>query len=168
MLELVKSKECSVALSVIVQELPHQGWTTFPGFHVVLETPSELHADAIALLGYNPSNQMTVVDKILAFLGKIAHMAVADMMRMHRDEHLAQMWYQSDTTEHLREKCEDVCRLFFCGAFEFHVMQSYSTMFFITIIKFIITCVCNMCSTTVIGFTTVLLYNAHNPATAFV
>ena len=128
MLELVKSKECSVALSVIVQELPHQGWTTFPGFHVALETPSELHADAIALLGYIPSNQVTVVDKIIAFLGKIAHRAVADMVRMHRDEHLAQMWYQSDTTEHLREKCEDVCRLFFCSAFEFYVMQSYSTM----------------------------------------
>ena len=112
MLDLVRSKEYSVALSVIVQGLPHQGWTTFPGIHVALENYSELHADTVALLGYDPANQVAVVDKIQAFIGRMAHRAVADMVRMHRDDELAQMWYQSDTTQHQREKCEDVCRLF--------------------------------------------------------
>ena len=117
MLDLVRSKEYSVALSVIVQGLPHQGWTTFPGIHVALENYSELNADTVALLGYDPANQVAVVDKIQAFIGRMAHRAVADMVRMHRDDQLAQMWYQSDTTEHIREKCEDVCRFFLCIAF---------------------------------------------------
>lgn len=113
MLELVRGKEYSVALSVIVQGLPHEGWPTFPGIQDAVDTFSDLHSDTVALLGYNPSKQVAVVEKIQAFLGRIAHRAIADMVRMHCDEQLAQLWYQSDTTEHLREKCEDVSQLFF-------------------------------------------------------
>ena len=108
LLELARSKDYSVALTVIVQSLPHQGWSTFPGIHGALDNFSELHADTVALLGYDPSNQVKVVDKIQAFIGRLAHRAVADMVRMNRTEQLAQMWYKSDTTDHLRQKCEDV------------------------------------------------------------
>lgn len=110
-LELVRDRENSVALSVIAQALPHEGWPSFPSMMDAVDTFSDLHSDTVALLGYNPDKQVAVVEKIQAFLGRIAHRAVADMVRMHRDEQLAQLWYESDTTEHLREKCEDVSQL---------------------------------------------------------
>lgn len=56
LLDLARSKDYSVALCNIVQGLPHQGWSTFPGIEGALDTYSELHADTVALLGYDPSN----------------------------------------------------------------------------------------------------------------
>lgn len=107
-LDLAQSKEYSVALCQIVQSLPHQGWSSFPGIHGALDTFSDLHADTVALLGYEPSNQVRVMEKIQAFLGRLAHRAVADMVRLHRHEQLAHMWFKPDTSEHVRQKCEDV------------------------------------------------------------
>ena len=76
-LELARSKDYSVALCVIVQSLPHQGWSTFPGMHGTLDTFSELHADTVALLGYDPSNHVRVLEKIQTFLERLAHRAVS-------------------------------------------------------------------------------------------
>ena len=73
-----------------------------------MDTFSELHADTVALLGYDHSIQVTVVEKIEAFVGRMAHRPVADMVRMHRKEQLAQMWYMADTTEQEREMCEEI------------------------------------------------------------
>ena len=107
-LDIAHSKEPSVALSMIVQGLPHTGCLAFPGICGALDTFSELHADIVALLGYDHSNQVVVVEKIQAFVGRMAHRSVADMLRTHHEEELALMWYNADNTEQEREKCEEV------------------------------------------------------------
>jgi hypothetical protein len=73
-----------------------------------LDIFSELHADTIALLGYDHLNQVTVVEKIQAFVGRMTHRQVVDMVRMHHDDQLAQMRSKADTTKQKRENCEDV------------------------------------------------------------
>ena len=107
-LDIARSKDYSVALSQIVQCLPQTGWLEFPGIYDALDTFSELHADTAALLGYDHSNQIAVVKKIEAFVGRMAHRTVANMVRLHREEQLAQMWYKADATEQEKEKCEEV------------------------------------------------------------
>jgi hypothetical protein len=111
LLDIARSKDYSVALSMIVQALPHTGCLSFPGINGALDTFSDLHADLAALLGYDHSNQVAVVEKIQAFLGRMAHRSVADMVRMNREEELALMWYSTDNTVEEREKCEEVCYL---------------------------------------------------------
>lgn len=108
LLDIARSKEHSVALSMIVQELPHTGCLAFPGICGALDTFNILHADIVALLGYDHSNQVVVVEKIQAFVGRMAHRSVVDMLRTHHEEELALMWYNADNTEQEREKCEEV------------------------------------------------------------
>ena len=72
-LDIARSQDYFVALSMIVQGLPHTGWLAFPGIYGAVDTFSELHADTVALLGYDHSNQVTVVEKIEAFVGRTAH-----------------------------------------------------------------------------------------------
>ena len=57
-------------------------------------TLSDLHDNIVALLNYDHSNQVVVVEEIQAFICMMVHKFVADMVRLHRDEQLAELWYQ--------------------------------------------------------------------------
>jgi hypothetical protein len=59
--------------------MPTMSWTCFPGIHNVAESFNELQNDICTLLGYEPSKQVEVVDKIESFLGKMAHKVIIDM-----------------------------------------------------------------------------------------
>lgn len=111
LLELARDKETSVALTMVVQNMPSMGWMSFPNIMNVAEPFSVLHDDVVALLGYEPDKQVEVVKKIQYFCGKIAHRAVADMVRMHRQSELADMWYTETVSDQRRETCEEVCFL---------------------------------------------------------
>jgi hypothetical protein len=71
--DLAYSKDYYVSLSMIVQGLPHTGWIAFSDIYGALDIFSELHANTIALLGYDHLNQVTVVEKIQAFVGRMTH-----------------------------------------------------------------------------------------------
>lgn len=108
LLEFARDKDFSVALTEVVQNFPSMGWTSFPGIDVAAEPYSVLHRDVIALLGYEPNEQVAVVNKIKAFLGRMAHRAIADMLRMHRHSELADMWYSDSLSTQRQETCEEV------------------------------------------------------------
>lgn len=56
MLDLTRGNDYSVVLFIVVHSLPHNDWSAFPCIHEVLDIFSELHANIVALLGYNPLN----------------------------------------------------------------------------------------------------------------
>ena len=108
LLDLARSKDHSVSLTMVVQNMPSMGWMSFPGILDAVEPFSALHSDVVALLGYEPSKQVEVVDKIQSFLGKMAHRAVADMVRMHRLTELADLWYNDDLSKQRQQTCDEV------------------------------------------------------------
>jgi hypothetical protein len=91
-----------------VQNLATMGWALFPGIHTVADDFNNLHFDTIALLGYDLEKQVRVVDKIRAFVGRIAHRTVVDIIRMQRSSELEDMWFTVDVPEQRRTKCEEV------------------------------------------------------------
>ena len=52
LLDIARSKDYSVALSMIVQALPHTGCLSFPGINGALDTFSDLHADLAAVRAF--------------------------------------------------------------------------------------------------------------------
>ena len=97
-----------VALTNVVHNLATIGWALFPGIQSMVESYSVLHLDTVALLGYDPKKQVAVVVKIRAFLGRLAHRAVSDMIRMQRSSELEDMWFAADVPEQRRTKCNEV------------------------------------------------------------
>ena len=85
----------------------------FPCIIDAAETFTTLCNDVVALLGCEPSKQQEVMDKIQSFFGKLAHMAIADLLHMHRTTELADMWYTEDLSTQRQEKCEDVNNLIY-------------------------------------------------------
>ena len=83
----------------------------FPGMHSAVETFSTLHSDVLVLLGYDLDKQTKVVKNVKAFIARIAHRALADMVRMHRTEEFASIWYSADVSDKQKERCEKVCYL---------------------------------------------------------
>lgn len=83
-LEFATDNHNSVALTNVVHSLSSTGWALFPDIHIVADTLSNLHSDTVTLLGYHPEKQFGVVQKIRSFIGRIAHRAVSDLVRMHR------------------------------------------------------------------------------------
>lgn len=108
MLELARDKNHSVALTKIAQSLPTTGWINFPGIYDATDNFEDLFLDVVALLKYGTSKQMEVIEKIQSFIGRMAHRAVADMVRMHRQSVLADMWFNDSITKQRQEKCEEV------------------------------------------------------------
>ena len=100
----------SVALTNVVHNLATMGWAIFPGIQNAAESFSTLHSDTVALLGYDTNKQVAVVEKIRAFLGRVAHRAVADMIRMQRDVQLEDMWFAAEVPDQRRTKCNEVQR----------------------------------------------------------
>ena len=98
----------SVALTNVVHNLATMGWALFPGIQNGAENFSTLHSDTVALLGYDTKMQVAVVEKVRAFLGRVAHRAVADMVRMQRDVELEDMWYAAQVPDQRRTKCNEV------------------------------------------------------------
>lgn len=64
LLELARDKEHSVALTMVVQNMPLMEWTSLPDTHDVAKSFSVLHNDVVTLLGYGPTKHVGVVDKI--------------------------------------------------------------------------------------------------------
>lgn len=88
MLDLAQGNDYSIALFMVVHSLPHKGWGAFSCIHEALDTFNEFHTYTVALLGYDPSNQIKVVEKIQAFIKRMTHIFVANMVQMHHDEQL--------------------------------------------------------------------------------
>lgn len=107
-LNFMMDNEKSVAFTNVVHSLATIGWAWFPGIHTVVDNFSNLHLDTIALLGYDPEKQVRVVNKIRTFIGRIAHRAITDMVRMQRSSELEDMWFAVDVPEQRRAKCEEV------------------------------------------------------------
>ena len=107
-LEFATDNHNSVALTNVVHSLSSTGWALFPDIHTVADTLSNLHSDTVALLGYHPEKQFGVVQKIKSFIGRIAHRAVSDLVRMHRTSEVRDMWFAADVPEQRRAKCHEV------------------------------------------------------------
>lgn len=107
-LQLTHDTHHSVALIRVAQNLPLTGWSTFPSIQNAADNFDNLFSDVAALVGYELSSQEAVVEKIQSFIGRIAQRAIADMIRMHRDNELADMWFNGDITQERHTKCEEV------------------------------------------------------------
>ena len=107
-LDFALDNEKSVALTNVVQILPATGWTMFLGIHLAANTFGNLHSDTVSLLGYDPEKQVGVVEKIMSFLGRIAHRVVADMVQKQRTSLLHDMWFGSNVIKQQRVKCQEV------------------------------------------------------------
>ena len=107
-LDFAQDNEKSVALTNVVRNLEASGWASFPVIHSVVDSFSNLHSDTVALLGYDPEKQVAVVEKIRSFVGRVAHRAISDMVRMHRSAELHDMWFTDDVPEQRRMNCNEV------------------------------------------------------------
>jgi hypothetical protein len=112
-LGLARDKIQSGSLTTISQNIPITGWCTFPGIHRAVEHIDALSTDVAALLGDEPTAQIAVVEKIESFIGRIAHRAIADMVRMQREGELADMWFRVDIGEERQAKCDEVCSVIY-------------------------------------------------------
>jgi hypothetical protein len=92
----------------IAQNIPITCWSTFIGIQNVVEHIDVLFTYVAALLGYDPSGQMAVVEKMESFIGRIVQRALAYMVRMHRERKLADMWLSADICPQRQAKCEEV------------------------------------------------------------
>ena len=100
----------TITLTNVVENLSLIEYLYFLCIYVDVSTFYILHNDIVALLGYKPSKQQEVMDKIQLFFGKLAHEAIADILRMHRTVVLADMWY----IKHLSTQ-----RLYYCYIINF-------------------------------------------------
>jgi hypothetical protein len=107
-LDFAVDTEKSVSLTNVVHNLEASGWNLFPIIHSVVDSFSNLHSDTVALLGYDPEKQVAVVEKIRSFVGRVAHRAISDMVRMQRSSELEDMWFMDDVSEQRRTKCNEV------------------------------------------------------------
>lgn len=107
-LDFTMDNEKSVAFTNVVHSLATIGWALFPSIHTVADNFSNLHLDIIALLGYDPEKQVEVVNKIRTFIGRIAHRAITDIVRMERSSELEDMWFATNVPEQRRAKCKKV------------------------------------------------------------
>lgn len=98
-LDFVMDNKKSIALTNVVHSLATMGWALFPSIHAVTDNFCNLHLDIVALLGYDPDKQVGVVDRIRAFIGRIAHKAISDIIRMQRSFVLEDMWFAIDVPE---------------------------------------------------------------------
>ena len=112
---LARDKIQLVALMTIAQHILITGWSTFPGIQSAVEHIDVLFTDVAAILGDDPTGQKAVVEKMESFIGRIAQRAVADMVRMHRDSELADMWFRDDIGEQREAKCNKVCPQQWCS-----------------------------------------------------
>lgn len=108
MLDFAMDNEKSVAFTNVVNNIATIGWSLFPSILTVTDNFSNLHSDKIALLGYKREKKIGVVNKIRAFIGRIAHRAVIDMVRMQRYSELEDMWFAVNVPKQRRAKCEEV------------------------------------------------------------
>ena len=107
-LDFAVDNEKSVALTNVVHNLATTSWALFPGIQSAVYNYSNLHSDIVALLGYEPNRQVAVVEKIRAFIGRVAHRAVSDMVRLQRSSEIEDMWFADHVTEQRRTKCNEV------------------------------------------------------------
>ena len=112
LLNVAHDTHLSVTLTSVAGSLPILGWTIFPGMQNAADNFEQLFSDVAALLGYDPSRKMAVIEKIESFVGWIALRAIADMVRMHRKDELADMWYTGDIRPDQNAKLEEIRSLY--------------------------------------------------------
>lgn len=66
-------------------------WALSQGMHTTVKTFSILHLDVLVWFGYDLDEQTRVVENVRTFIGRIAHRALADMVRTRRTSELADM-----------------------------------------------------------------------------
>lgn len=104
----------SVALTNIVHNLSAMGWAFFPGIYSTLDIFGNLHSKIVVLFEYDMDKHVGVVEKIRAFISRIEHKALADIVRMPWPSKIANMWLLSDVLQEQRKKCEEVCGCHAC------------------------------------------------------
>ena len=90
-LDIFRDSKKSIVLTNTVHNLSTMGWTLFLGVHTAVETFNTLHSNVLALLSYELNKQTVVVKKVRAFIGRIAHWILADMVTMYWSSELADM-----------------------------------------------------------------------------
>ena len=113
---LARDKIQLVTLMTIAQNILITCWSTFPDIQSAVEHIDVLFTDVAAILGDDPTGQNVVVEKMESFIGRIAQRVVADMVCMHRDSELADMWFSVDIGEQRQAKCNEVCTQTSCSS----------------------------------------------------
>ncbi len=69
-------------MKVMLHNLTTTGWALFPSIQSVVDNYNNLHLDIVALHDYEPKKQVAIVEKIRAFIGRVAQRVVFDVVRM--------------------------------------------------------------------------------------
>lgn len=97
--DLARDNGKSVALTIVVQNLPAMRWAMCLEIVIMSDSYSIIHLNIMAVLVYDPSKHVEVVDKITGFIGRIAHKGLAKMMRMQFPFELANMCFGANILE---------------------------------------------------------------------
>ena len=105
---LAREKNYSTAINVAQQELERFAWIYFPDL-IGSECKSEsLNSDIDGLLDFELIQHEATAMRIEAFVGRIAHRVVRDMIYLKKDEELAAMWHESKTSSQTKADAEEV------------------------------------------------------------
>ena len=88
-------------------------WTLYPSQNVGNSDLKSMLIDILNLLGHDVDIQRIVVRKIEFFLDMLAHRALVDMIKHHKHEDLADMWYTSSVDSTRRVQLDEVRMIFF-------------------------------------------------------
>lgn len=85
----------SVRLAIAVQDVIDYGFLWFPKMQDNVEEVDKGQQDLLGLLGYDLGVQNPVIEKIWAFMSKIAHRAISVMHNLGMTKELEDMWCSS-------------------------------------------------------------------------
>ena len=90
-ISLARDKNCSIAMNVVVQKIERFAWIYFldlVGSECKLEF---LNYDIVALLDFKLIQHKAIATMIEAFVGRIVHRTIRDIISLKKDEELAAM-----------------------------------------------------------------------------
>lgn len=84
-----------MAIIIIIEELEIYVWFYFPNFECISQS---LYFHSVVLLDCKSNQYEAIVMKIYTFIGRIAHVAIGNVIYTKKYEKLATMWYQRNTS----------------------------------------------------------------------
>lgn len=105
---LARDKDCSTTINVVVQELERFAWIYFLDLVGSESKLESFNYDIVVLLDHELIQHEAIATKIEAFVGRIAHKAVRDMILMKKHKELAAMWHESKTSNEIKTDAENV------------------------------------------------------------
>ena len=105
---LARDKNCLITINAAVKKLERFAWIYFldlMGSECKLES---LNYDIVALLGFELIQHEANATRIEAFVGRIVHKVVRDIICLKKDEELATMWHELKTSSQSKVDAEDV------------------------------------------------------------